>query len=177
MKKKQFFLIFSIYFTILSCNSGKLKTQSDVVNIDSNKEKMIIANKYLANQDAEIIEAYAKRRNWNLQQTQTGLWYDIYKKTKGDSIYANDYLLISYKAELLDGTVCYVVDSMQPVEIRMGKADVKQGLVEGLMYMCEGEKARIIIPQYLAFGLLGDQQKIPPRSTVIYDIFIQKILK
>ena len=36
-------------------------------------------NKYLVEKDAEIIGSYAKRRNWDMQTTESGLWYMIYK--------------------------------------------------------------------------------------------------
>jgi FKBP-type peptidyl-prolyl cis-trans isomerase len=36
--------------------------------------------------------------------------------------------------------------------------------------MRKGEKALFILPPHLAHGLIGDMNKIPPLTTVVYDI-------
>jgi FKBP-type peptidyl-prolyl cis-trans isomerase len=36
--------------------------------------------------------------------------------------------------------------------------------------MRKGDIAKIILPSYLAHGLTGDSDKIPPMSTVLYNI-------
>jgi FKBP-type peptidyl-prolyl cis-trans isomerase len=44
------------------------------------------------------------------------------------------------------------------------------------MLMKEGEKAIFIIPSHLAFGLLGDENKIPKRATLVYDVELVQVL-
>ena len=36
--------------------------------------------------------------------------------------------------------------------------------------MRAGDKARFIIPPHLAYGLLGDENRIPARSIIIYQV-------
>jgi FKBP-type peptidyl-prolyl cis-trans isomerase FkpA len=48
--------------------------------------------------------------------------------------------------------------------------NVESGLHEGILYMNEGSKALLVIPSHLAHGLVGDMNKIPPKSTIVYDI-------
>jgi FKBP-type peptidyl-prolyl cis-trans isomerase len=43
-------------------------------------------------------------------------------------------------------------------------------LHEGIQLLHVGDKAIFILPSHLAHGLLGDEDKIPPHSAVIYDI-------
>jgi len=41
-----------------------------------------------------------------------------------------------------------------------------------------GDKAKLIIPSHLAFGLAGDMDQIPPLSPIVYDIeVLDKISK
>jgi FKBP-type peptidyl-prolyl cis-trans isomerase FkpA len=47
---------------------------------------------------------------------------------------------------------------------------VEAGLEEGILLMHKGGKAKFILPSHLAFGLIGDQNKIPGKSTLIYDV-------
>jgi FKBP-type peptidyl-prolyl cis-trans isomerase len=36
--------------------------------------------------------------------------------------------------------------------------------------MKKGDQAKLILPSYLAHGLLGDRQKIPPQSVLFIDL-------
>ena len=40
-----------------------------------------------------------------------------------------------------------------------------------------GDKAKFIIPSHLAFGLLGDENKIPKRATLVYDVELIDVMK
>jgi len=52
---------------------------------------------------------------------------------------------------------------------------VESGLHEVMKYLREGDRAVVIIPSHLAFGLLGDLDKVPPFSTVVYDIYLAEV--
>jgi FKBP-type peptidyl-prolyl cis-trans isomerase len=43
--------------------------------------------------------------------------------------------------------------------------------------LAQGGKAKFILPSHLAYGLTGDQDKIPPQSPVVYDIELIEIEK
>ena len=46
----------------------------------------------------------------------------------------------------------------------------ESGLHEALQLMKVNEKARLIVPSYLAHGLLGDSEQIPPQSILLIDV-------
>ncbi|MBK8226789.1 MAG: FKBP-type peptidyl-prolyl cis-trans isomerase [Flavobacteriales bacterium] len=48
--------------------------------------------------------------------------------------------------------------------------NVESGLHEAIQQLSVGDSAIIIIPSYRAHGLIGDQDRVPPRSTVVYRI-------
>jgi len=52
----------------------------------------------------------------------------------------------------------------------VGHGGVESGLEEAVLLLHAGDKARIIIPSHLAYGLVGDDDKIPARATLIYEI-------
>jgi FKBP-type peptidyl-prolyl cis-trans isomerase len=53
--------------------------------------------------------------------------------------------------------------------------NVENGLHEAIQYLRVGDKAKIILPSYLAHGLTGDSDKIPPMASVLYDIELVEI--
>ena len=70
---------------------------------------------------------------------------------------------------------CYNSDKDGLKLIELGKAEVESGLEEGILLMKVGDKAKLVIPSHLAFGLLGDENKIPKRATLIYDVELVEI--
>jgi FKBP-type peptidyl-prolyl cis-trans isomerase len=58
--------------------------------------------------------------------------------------------------------------SGQPWTFVLGSGSVPQGLEEGISRMHKGEKCRIIVPYYLAYGKSGMPPLIPPYTHMIY---------
>lgn len=161
------FWLLSIVFFVYSCENEPETKKRDWNLID---KQLIGINKYLVKEDNERIESFIKRNNWQMQQTETGLWYQIYESSDGKLAESNDIAEIDFSVELLDGTVCYSSETSGTLSFKIGKGNVENGIQEGVLLMKEGEKARFILPPYLAHGLVGDDNKIPPRSIIIYDV-------
>ena len=70
----------------------------------------------------------------------------------------------------MDGRVCYSSDSLGPKEFVVGADNVETGLHEGIQYLHVGDRATLILPSHLAHGLIGDESKIPPKASVIYEL-------
>ena len=157
----------------ISCQSSQ--EEKEIKKKIFNKENLIKVNKNLIKKDKEIIESYVKRRNWKMEVTQTGLWFMIYFHGEGRKAKEGKIATINFSVELLDGTLCYSSDSLNPKLFRIGQGGVESGLEEGILLLREGDKARFIMPPHLAHHLLGDENKIPPRSTIIYDLELIKI--
>ena len=101
----------------------------------------------------------------------------IYEKGRGDSIADGDVIIIDYELSLLDGTICYNTDTLGAETIIVGHDNMETGLYEGLLLLHQGDKARLIMPPHLAHGLLGDNNKIPSRSIIIFDLNVLAVQK
>jgi len=165
----KYFVFTFIVFTALASCTEKQKEQK-VFNTDKIKEPLINVNKQLVKDENKDIENYINRYGWKMTETGTGLRYSIYKKGNGVQPKKGDYATIKYKVSLINGILCYDSNKEGPKEFLTGKAEVENGLEEGIMLMHVGDKAKLIIPSHLAFGLLGDDNKIPKRATLVYDI-------
>jgi FKBP-type peptidyl-prolyl cis-trans isomerase len=156
---------------LISCQSDK-KSKTSLNNLSEKeiKEKLIEANKIAAQKESIQIDGYVSRRKLDVTKTGTGLRYFIYHEGKGEKAENGKIAVVKYEVSLIDGTVCYSTKEKGTEEFIIGKDNVESGLHEGITYMKVGDKAKIIIPSYLAHGLAGDFKKIPVRSTIIYDI-------
>ncbi len=147
-------------------------TNEDPVHVDYNdiKDPLIDENKSAAQIENEQIDGYVKRYNLDVVKTGTGIRYQVYEKGEGQQAEEGMLATVNFKISLIDGTVCYSSDSTGSYEFLIGMDEVESGLHESMTYLHEGDKAIIILPSHRAHGLVGDDQRIPPRSTVIYDI-------
>ena len=172
----RFFLISIIVFIIFSCKNEKTKQSlTEIKNIYN--EPLVKINKHLVQEDIDRINGYCKRRGWEMQLNKAGLFYDIYKKTNSDSVKTGDIVVINYTVNLLDGKLCYTSDSLGAKSFKVGQGGVEKGLEIGILLMKKGEKARFIMAPFLAYGLIGDEKKIPPLSTIVYNVEVIDVLK
>ena len=169
-------LFITIVITLhISCSNEDSKlTDNDYVYF---KEPLEGANKILVEKDRIRIEKYGERRNWNLKESGTGLFYEIYYKGDGDTAQKGDIATINCEVSLLDGTKCYSSDTLGPNIFLIGRGQVETGLEEGILMMQVGDKAHFIMPPFLAYGLIGDEYKIPPLSIVVYDVELLELAK
>jgi FKBP-type peptidyl-prolyl cis-trans isomerase len=170
---KYLFISF-ILITFITCKNEETKKLSDK-EIREQKEIMVRVNKYLVKKDVELIESYIKRRGWEMEVTESGLFYQIYEHGDGEAAIPGKYATINYIVSLLDGTVCYHSDDSGPKKFLVGRSNEESGLEQGVLMMHVGDKARFIMPPHLAHGLLGDEDRIPSRSIIVYEVELLEI--
>ncbi len=139
-----------------------------------NKDLIPSQVKYIK-QETDEINQYIKTHNYRMDTTSTGIRYMIYEHGKGEVARVGEYVQIAYSISLLDGTLCYDSEHDGPREFLVGKDDVESGVHQAVQLMHLGDKGRFIIPSFLAQGIAGDRNKIPPGAVVIYDISLLKI--
>lgn len=161
------FLVLILMLSIYSCTEDT-STEKEIP-LSEIKEQLIDVNKQATDVESTQIDGYVKRHKLDVVKTETGLRYKIYKNEEGDNIIEGQSAVVEYKVSLIDGTECYNTNDTAEIFV-VGKDNVESGLHEGISYMSKGDKAIIIIPSHLAHGLAGDFNKIPIRSTIIYDI-------
>jgi FKBP-type peptidyl-prolyl cis-trans isomerase FkpA len=165
-----------LFISASVCLFGCKRKYSDPVSSgEEKKERLLDINKSVVHEEAKMIADFIEHHGWKMQMTGSGLHYEIYKQGKGEKADGNHILTVAYKVFLLDGTLCYEADEKHPLQIVTGRGQQINGLEEGLMLMNEGSSARFVIPNHLAYGLTGDQGKIPPASALYYDVHLIKL--
>ncbi len=164
------FLILCSLLTLLSGCAGDKDNQQSPVSNDSLKEHMIAVNKIMVDNESSRIAEFIKRHQWKMDSTRTGVHYWVYAKGNGTAPKRNDKIKINYKLFLLDGTSAYQSEKGKPLEFTLGRGENITGLEETLLLMHTGEKAWVIVPKYLGYGMTGDGKKIPGNSTLLYDV-------
>lgn len=151
----------------------------------SHTEARDIVNKYFAELEEKMnaanIEAGKKfleenKKREGVVTLPSGLQYEVITEGNvGRYAKATDQVQCHYEGTLIDGTLFdSSIKRGQPATF--GVNQVIPGWVEALQLMPEGAKWKLYIPSDLAYGVQGAGEMIPPHSTLVFEVELQKIL-
>ncbi|PKP50590.1 MAG: peptidylprolyl isomerase [Bacteroidetes bacterium HGW-Bacteroidetes-11] len=172
MSRSHFSVIVNVLILLVfvSCAGNKKRENGSINDSKLLEESLVKANKQAVKAENEQIENFIKRYNWQMVETGSGLRYNIYFSGTGEKAQAGKIAVLKYSTRLITGDIVYSSDIDGLKEFMIGRGGVESGLEEGILLLRVGDRAKFIIPSHLGFGLLGDQDKVPPKSTLIYDI-------
>jgi len=111
----------------------------------------------------------------DVKVTKSGLQYIIKKQGTGAKPKQTDKVEVHYRGTLINGSE---FDSShkrnKPTTFQLNQ--VIQGWGEGITLMKEGAQFTFFIPPSLAYGAQGAGPKIPPNSTLIFDVELLKVV-
>lgn len=162
-------LFVSLLLMVSSCSDSQNRRQKQ------QKKSLTVAetiemNKMVVSNEQTVITSFVEDNMLSMQRTETGLWYKIDVVGQGDPVKKDRVITIDYEVALLDGTICYSSDSTGYKSFLVGKGGVEPGLEEGVLLLNKGSEATFILPSHLAHGLMGDDEKIPPRAILRYEV-------
>lgn len=121
-------------------------------------------------EEENLLRTYLKRTNTNVEPTNSGLYYVQLREGNGPKAVPGKRVKVHYYGYFIDGKPFdNSYETGDPIEFVLGVGQVIQGWDEGISMMKVGEKAKLIIPSYLAYG---EKQRgpIPPFSTLIFEV-------
>lgn len=167
------FALFVILF-IAGCDNKKPVKQRKPIT----REQLIAANKMLVSRDSLVISSYVDKAGMSgFMVSPAGMWMKIEEEGQGETIAKGDAVELNYTISLLDSTLFYNSASDGVKHFVAGKGNEVLGLEEAIMNLSKGSKAIVILPPHLAFGLVGDDNKIKGRAILRYDIEIINVVK
>jgi len=175
IRKFQFVTALFLLLSTVSCGNKKAVPETNRLTQDQVTEKLVEANKAAIAAENDQIKKLVDSAGWNVTETATGLRYEIIEKGHGPKSALGEIAQIEFDVELITGELLYSSKQSGPKEFIIGRGGVESGLEEGILLLRVGDKARLVIPSYLAHGLSGDQDKIPPKATLIYTIKLIKL--
>lgn len=123
---------------------------------------------------AAAAPAVAAKETGKVTTTASGLQYEVLTEGTGAKPTATDNVTVHYKGTLTDGSVFdSSYDRGQPATFPLNR--VIPGWTEGVQLMPVGSKFKFTIPPNLGYGAAGAGGKIPPNSTLIFEVELIKI--
>lgn len=114
---------------------------------------------------ATVIEQFP-----NMQQTKSGLMYEIVQSGTGVKPNSGDEAEVHYTGTFLDGKKFdSSLDRNSTFKFVIDAGRVIKGWDEGVKLCDVGGKIKLILPYWLAYGEAG-RAAIPPKATLVFDI-------
>jgi FKBP-type peptidyl-prolyl cis-trans isomerase len=164
------FIFISFIILLASCGNEPEKPMKKQYSSQQVHDLSIQMNTWDEKRQNDEINQYIKQHNWEMTETPSGLRYMLLKAGKGPLAKNGQIAKVAFKIYLLDGSMIYSAEKDSAKEFTIGKDYVESGLHEGIQLMHVGDKMRFVLPSHLAHGLTGDQSKIPPLTSVMYEI-------
>ena len=137
-------------------------------------EQKKLQQEKLAQQDS--LRDYLKKSKITVKPLATGLIYTVLQKGYGRKPAVGEMCQVFLRVEAV-GLDYELFDNFkgEPIFIEYGKPFDTKGLMEGLGMMKEGEVARLIVPAEIGVGQDGKGGTVPPFSTIVYKIKLDKL--
>jgi gliding motility-associated peptidyl-prolyl isomerase len=158
------------------CSSARepVKEQETQATIRDN----IQAQKDFLEKERESIDAYIKDRDLAMQRSGTGLYYQLLiDSAAGKMVEPGDVVDFEYEIYLMNGTLIYTSEEDGVRTLKVDKEQAELGVHESLKLLGLGDKGRFILPSHLAFGVGGDQERVPPKTPLVYELKVININK
>ncbi len=133
--------------------------------------------------DDEKIQEYVKEQNLeNVQKTESGVYYVVTEKGKGEKPSPGDEVAVHYKGTRLDGkefdsSYNNPMSGGEPIRFPIGQQRVIQGWDDAITQLNEGSKAILLIPSPLAYGEQAPSPEIPANSILRFDVELVDVQK
>ncbi len=170
---KKYVILFWSILILVGCGKKEDQPAGDMGNVSESNVTgdEAVATGTMNNTDKEAVAM------GDTITTETGLQYLIYEAGTGDIPEKGDILVVHYTGTLEDGSKFDSSrDRDKPFEFPLGMGRVIRGWDEGFSSMRVGDKRRLIIPPELGYGS-RDMGRIPPNSTLIFDVELLEIKK
>ncbi|MBQ9639448.1 MAG: FKBP-type peptidyl-prolyl cis-trans isomerase [Bacteroidales bacterium] len=162
------YIVATLWLAVGCDNTPIIETQKQAA--PNYKENIINANRVVSEAEHTQIEGYISRRGWAMTHLPDGASFDEYQRGAGNPLSDEDTAVLQYSIETLTGQTIY---SHRSDTIIVGHHQPNLGIDQTIKHLRRGSKARIILPSSLAYGMVGDGDRVPAMTVLVYDMLVQ----
>lgn len=157
--------ILLLFFIVLSsCVKQAPQLPANKTNrFDSAAVALVQVNERLIESEDSLLKDYVSKSDSNFVKHETGFWYKINQRAAGTKPKANVSCSVNYSVYTLGGDFLFRKDEA----IVVGKKQIIKGVEEALLMMHPGEKATLIVPWYLAYGMKGNPKEVDLYTSIV----------
>ncbi len=119
---------------------------------------------------------FLKDNNIKTRETGEGIHYILEQKGVGQYPQKGDYVMVRFKASLLNGQVFDQSTEGEPFIFQVGNREVIRGFDKSVQLLKTGGKGTFYLPPSLGYREQGVRDKVPPNSPLKYEIELVQIM-
>lgn len=126
-------------------------------------KESVVRNKKLIASEEKLIDSIIKSNpDKEYLASQKGYWYTYEIKNETDTLRPKrgDVAFFEYEINDLKGNVIYTALELRPQDYLVDKEEIMIGLRDGIKLMRKKEKVTFLFPSHIAYGYLGDKNRI-----------------
>lgn len=160
---------------LMACGGDGQPQEAKIVSSTqmSAQDLLLQENQYIVEDEQLQMDELIARYGWEMNGSGTGLRYMIYKSGEGEKAETGRRVKVRVEIRLITGELVKIDDDV--LVFTLHHSSNINGLEEGVLMMREGDRAKLVVPSYLAYGLSGYDDKIPMRSTLLFDVELLKV--
>ncbi|UPQ79385.1 gliding motility-associated peptidyl-prolyl isomerase GldI [Flavobacterium azooxidireducens] len=170
MKLKFFniLLFFGMLFAI-GCQDPEARRPKQHSSGSFMKESVVRNKKLIASEEKLIDSIIKSNPNKEYLASQKGYWYTYEIKNEIDTLRPKrgDVAFFEYEINDLKGNVIYTALELRPQDYLVDKEEIMIGLRDGIKLMRKNEKVTFLFPSHIAYGYLGDKNRIGPNVPIM----------
>ncbi len=175
---KKIFLISLIGMVMGSCADREEPRRPVNHGSGSFLKQSIEIGKELVSEEEEIFDSIMKANpDQEYFLSQKGYWYTFLEKSETESYLpvAGDLVYFDSEIYSVSGDTIYRKGELKTREYMVDKEEIIIGLRDGLKRLKKGEKAQFLFPSHVAYGYVGDKDRIGMNVPVVYTVTILDI--
>ncbi len=175
---KKILLISLVAILICSCADREEPRRPVSHGSGSFLKQSIEIGKELVSEEEEIFDSIMKAnpdREYFL--SQKGYWYTFLEKSETEQYLPEVGDLVYFDSEIysVSGDTIYRAGELKTREYMVDKEEIIIGLRDGLKRLKKGEKAQFLFPSHVAYGYVGDKNRIGMNVPIVYTVTILDI--
>jgi FKBP-type peptidyl-prolyl cis-trans isomerase len=166
---KKSFVLSALMLLVFACaNFGQ--TRNSTPTVGRGKSKIVRTTRTTRTKVAVLKRKPMSTLSSIATTTASGLTYIITERGDGEQAAAGKTVTVHYTGMLTSGVKFdSSLDRSDPIKFPLGTGRVIKGWDEGIAKMRVGDKAMLIIPPQLGYGVKGTPGgEIPPNATLIF---------
>lgn len=180
MKKLSVFFVFLLGMALTGCADREEARRPVSRSSGSFLKKSVEISKEVVAEEEEIFDSIMKANpDTEYLLSQKGYWYAFIEKSETEDYLpeAGDLVYFDSQITSVYGDSIYRKGELKTREYMVDKEEILIGLRDGLKRLKKGEKAQFLFPSHVAYGYIGDKNRIGMNVPVIYTVTVIDIKK
>ena len=163
---------------LFACGEPEPRRPVKVTGGNFLKESVERNKQLLAMEEAVIKEIISRDSTRAYMESGSGSWYFILERNEnGAQVAPEDLVTMTYDILSLANDTIYSMEEIGVIQYKVDKQELFPGLRDGVKLLREGESATFLLTSPMAYGYLGDKERIGPNVPVKTTLRILKVEK